>query len=91
MSEPAPEVHNGDADETVCLLQPALLLARSIDTFCRTFGKAMVIDDTVPSSSTPSTTSASTTEEAPKKGKGRDLKKVSHIFLNLDLILSLFL
>ena len=90
MSEPAPEVQNGDTDKTVCLLQPALLLACSIDTFCRTFGKAMIIDDIVPSSSTPSTTSASTTEDAPKKGKGRDLKKGKTLFLfNLNIFLSL--
>ena len=79
MSEPAPEVQNGNTDKTVRLLQPAIILARSIETFCQTFRKAMVIDDAVPSSSTPSTASISTVDDRPKKGKGRDFKKVSRI------------
>jgi len=79
VSKPAPEVQNGNTDETVCLLQPAIILARSIETFCQTFRKAMVIDNAVPSSSTPSTASVSTVDDGPKKGKGQDFKKVSRI------------
>jgi len=63
VSEPAPEVQNDDTDETVRLLQPAIILARSIETFCQTFGKAMVINDAVPSLSTPSTASVSTVDD----------------------------
>jgi len=70
VSKPAPEVQNGDTDETVRLLQPAIILARSTETFCQIFRKAMVINDAVPSSSTPSTASVSTVDEGPKKGKG---------------------
>jgi hypothetical protein len=52
-----------------------MILASTIDAFCRNFGKAMVIDTGTIPLAAPSTASSSAIEETPVKGKGKDVKK----------------
>lgn len=64
------------------LFVQSVILASAIEAFCRNFGKSMVIDDLA----TPPP--GSSTDDIPKKVKGKDVKKAS---ISFDPYISLLL